>query len=208
MADTDLVTADDVGDYLLWSDAQRTANASRIGRFISAVTTVVESITGPVVEQTFDEWRDGGWYQIVLDNFPVTAVTLVTEAWGANTVYTLTNEPLDGTGDGDAYGYTVNLAHGTITRRSVGRQVNFPAGRENVHITYTAGYCADTASVPPAVAEAALVIIADNWRILQGGNRATRPPIDSSEGSTVKGYFVPYAAMELLAPYRTRQGVA
>lgn len=209
MATTDLVTISDVADHLNWDTAQQTKYAAEMAGFISAVTAVVEDITGPVVTRDYDEWYDGGSPIIVLDNVPVTAVTTVTETFGANVIRTLTLQQLDGVTPVDAYGYTIDMETGTLVRRVSGMTGPFAGGRRNVHVVYSAGYGAATANVPPNIWLAALELIRVNWQPQQGGNRPAMGVIDPQVGDSMRlGYFVPNRVMELLAPTHGSYGIA
>lgn len=206
---TDLVTIDDVAAHLNWSDNEKTKQQTEMARFISAVTAVVESITGPVSARDYDEWYDGGAPLIMLNYSPVISVTKVTETFGANVIRDLTEQPLDGVTPVDAYGYTVDLQTGTLIRRVSGMTGPFAGGRRNVHVTYTAGYGA----VPANVSLGALELIRINWQPQQGGNRpgyTSTSGVDEMQvdGSWRMGYFVPNRVMELLAPTRNTFGIA
>lgn len=211
---TDLVLASDVATHLNWSTAEATKYATPMARFISAATQVIEGISGPVVQRTFDEWYTGGRSRIQLDNYPVVGIpTLVTESYAASIVWTLTNQPIDGSTSGDAYGYTIDLAMGVLVRRASGVEMNFANGIRNVHVQYTAGMCADTAHVPPNIALAALELIRFNWQPTQAGNV---PSFGGGSGvdtvsvsdATHWGFFVPPRVMELLKPNANRFGIA
>lgn len=204
---TDLVTVADVAAHLNWDTTQQTKYANEMARFISAVTPVVERFTGPVVQQDFDEWFDGGGVQIILRK-PVVAIALLTESTG-NATQTLTEEPLSAAGDW--YGYTVNKASGAVTRRANGIATKFPDGVENIHAHYSAGLAADTASVPANVALGALEIVRVNWQPQQGGNRPIpggQSDLGVSDGLRMMGYFVPNRVMELLQPNASNLGIA
>lgn len=205
---TDLVTVDDVAGHLNWDDTQKTKYATEMATFISAVTPVVEDITGPVVSRQFDEWYDGGSPIIVLDNTPVTQVTTVTETFGANVIRTLTLQQLDGQTPVDAYGYTIDLVTGTLVRRVSGMSGPFARGRRNVHVVYTAGYGAATTNVPANIRLGALELIRVNWQPQQGGNRPPMGVIDPQVGDSMRlGFFVPNRVMELLSPTRGSYGI-
>lgn len=203
---TDLVAIGDVAAHLNWDSTQQTKYASEMARFISAVTPVVERITGPVVQRTYDEWFDGGGQQIILRK-PVVSVTLLTESSG-NSLQVLANEPL--TAVGDSHGYTVNGDTGVVTRRSNGVATAFADGVENVHAQYTAGLCVDTPSVPPNVALGALEIIRVNWQPQQAGNRPIMGQTDLpvADGLRTMGFFVPNRVIELLQPNLSSLGIA
>jgi hypothetical protein len=203
---TDLVAIADVASHLNWDATQQAKYATEMARFISATTAVVERITGPVVQRSYDEWLDGGGQQVMLRS-PVVSVTLLTESSG-NAVQTLAEEPLTAAGDG--YGYTINKTTGVVTRRASGSATTFADGVENIHAQYTAGLCADTPSVPANVALAALEIIRVNWQPQQSGNRPSMGQVDPNvaDGLRMLGFFVPNRVMELLQPNITSFGIA
>lgn len=206
---TDLVTIDDVATHLAWSDSTKTTYATPMGRFISAATTVVEQISGPVVQRSFDEWYSGGGRSIQLDNFPVIgSLTTVVESYGANAIWTLTEQPLDGSNGFDAYGYTIDRPSGQLVRRFSGVASPFAPGVRNVHVVYTAGMCADTAHVPPNIAEAALELIRINWEPVQQGN-APAYGQSNDDGLDTRdpmhyGWFIPPRVLEVLTPNANR----
>lgn len=206
---TDLVTIDDVVTHLSWSDATKTKFATPMARFISAATTVIEQISGPVVQRAFDEWYSGGNSRLQLDQFPVVGtLTTVTESYGANAIWTLSEQPLDGSNGFNAYGYTIDRPTGQLIRRYSGVAGRWAAGVRNVHVVYTAGMCADTASVPPNIAEAALELIRINWEPVQQGN-APAYGQSNDDGLDTRdpmhyGWFVPPRVIEVLTPNANR----
>jgi hypothetical protein len=207
-AATDLVTIADVASHLNWDATQQAKYATEMARFISATTAVVEDISGPVVQRAFDEWYSGGSSRLQLSNYPVASVTLVEESYGGDVLWTLTEQPVDQTG-GDAYGYTIDKTHGMLVRRASHVAIPFAAGALNVHVQYTAGMCADTASVPPNIALAALELIRINWQPQQGGNRPQMGATDMPVADALRlGFFVPNRVMEILKPNANRFGIA
>lgn len=207
---TDLVTLADVQTHLNWSTAQETQYGRPMDRFISATTAVVEAISGPVVIRSFDEWYTGGKQRIQLDNYPVTTITKVTETYGAGVTWTLTPEPVDGSGAPlDVYGYTVDLPMGILIRRMSGVTATFAGGERNVHVVYSAGMCAATANVPSNIALAALELIRINWQPQQGGNRPAVGNPELAVADAMKmGFFVPNRVLEILRPNANRFAIA
>lgn len=211
---TDLVTLSDVATHLNWSTAEQSQYAGPMARFISACTTVVEKISGPVVQRSYDEWYTGGKPRIQLDNYPVVGpMPLVTESFGANTIWTLTEQPLDGSSGFNAFGYTIDRPTGQLIRRFSGVASPFAMGARNVHVQYTAGMCANTASVPPNIAQAALELIRINWQPVQAGNvpqfgtAAGVDQLDVAE-SMHMGWFIPPRVLEVLKPNANRFAIA
>ena len=178
----------------------------RLRTFIMGVTAVVESIVGPVLPITVDEYLDGGSPIILLSRAPVLAVNSVVEAGGGGFIRVLTNEPPDSSNI-DSFGYSVDLDSGSIIRRISGLAAPFLPGRRNVHVNYSAGQ-----SAAPNIREAALDLIRINWQPVQGGNR---PGYDKPgqadinvDGAWKMGFFVPNRVMEQLVPSRHVWGIA
>lgn len=208
---TDLVTTNQVANHLNWSTDEQFRLADEMSTFISAATSSIEQITGPVVQRQFDEWYSGGSQRIQLDNYPVVSVASITESYGSNTIWTLTEQPLDGSVAYDSYGYTLDKASGLLIRRYSGTAARFAAGERNVHIIYTAGMCTSTNTVPPNVVLATLELIRVNWQPQQGGNRPgygnngaggiDALPVASGPFT---GFFMPNRVIEILRPATNR----
>ena len=96
---------------------------------IAAVTPVIESFTGPIVQRVEDQWYDGGTPIIMLTKAPVVSVASVTETFGANVIRTLIYQPLHGITPVNAFGYTIDLESGALIRRVSGVAAPFAAGR-------------------------------------------------------------------------------
>lgn len=118
-------------------NAASTATDGDIRGHILAATPVMEDLVGPIIPRTCVETHDGGSGTVRLLCAPVLTITSVSESYG-NFVRTLTAQPLD-TGPFDAYGYTVDLNDGILTRRVSGSAGMFQVGRRNVLVTYVAG---------------------------------------------------------------------
>lgn len=179
--------------------------------FVAGVTAVVEEIVGPVVTRVCDETYDGGSPTIGLLNNPVLSITSVTESYGSTYTRTLTAQVLDSGQPVDAYGYTIDLESGTLTRRVSGVAAAFPLGRRNVHVVYRAG----RAAVPYNVLQAAKDLMRINW---QPQNAGSGPGyvgpggIDSDagqdQGEMILGFFVPERVSQQLLPSRHSWGIA
>jgi hypothetical protein len=211
MPTTDIVLLSDVQTHLNWSAAEETKYATPMGRFISAATPVIEEVTGPIVQRAFNQWYSGGYKQLILRRRPVVSITSVTETSGSTT-WTLTDQPV--TAPVDGYGYTLNSDFGVLTRRSHGVEMPFADGTDNINVQYVAGYCADTAHVPPNIAEAALELIRINWQPPQAGNvpsfggSSGIDTLDMNDGIKVGGWFIPNRVLVLLRPGPKRIGIA
>jgi hypothetical protein len=172
--------------------------------FITGITRVIESITGPVLPVTVDEWLDGGGPYLLLTRRPVLSVTSVVEVIGT-TQYTLTLQ--DPGGSVDSFGYSVNLAEGVLIRRVSGIATYFAAGKQNVHAVYQAGTLATSANVR----NGALELIRVNYASQQIGNlvpwgNGSVNDVDVA-GSYRMGFFVPNRVMEQLLPDSARTWV-
>jgi hypothetical protein len=192
-----LVTPDDVAGYL--NDPTLATN-TEIGGFISAASRVIQFHpdhgTGPIIATDYTEYHDGGWYDIVLDHYPVLTISSVKEAYGP-VIWDLVEEPLDQT-TRNAYGYTADYATGRIIRRSSGVAVMFPTGLQNIIVTYTAGLT----TVEGDVRMATLELIRHMWQTQQGGSNVRGVDVQPA------GYILPNRVIELLAGNRHGPGVA
>jgi hypothetical protein len=174
--------------------------------FILAAADLARDVVGPLLPETHTEWHNGGSRTLALDWLPVASVLSVTE-YIAATSWTLTEQPL-GTST-DAYGYTVDLDRGQITRRAVGDAVCFPHGIKNVRVVYTAGR---GGAVPWAVRLGALELIRHLWQFSQ--QRGGRSPVggstlDSDSTPAVPtGFAMPNRVLELWKPFKRPPGIA
>lgn len=170
----DLVTLADAKAFL---NITSTNQDTELGSFITSASDMITNRVGPVAgSPTFDEWYDGGSTRIVLRHTPVQSITSITESYGSTTYYTLTAQALDGGGGTSAYGYTVDLTHGIVTRRAAGIAVPFAAGQQNVHVVYVGGY----SSTPAELQLATNLLIQHMWATQRGG--AKRPGLGGNDG--------------------------
>ncbi|MEV6046039.1 hypothetical protein [Streptomyces xanthochromogenes] len=173
--------------------------------FILAAADLARDHVGPILPESRIEWHNGGTTSISLDWQPVASVLSVTE-YVAASAWLLTEQPL-GTST-DAYGYTVDLDRGQITRRATGGAVCFPHGIKNVKVVYTAGRAG---AVSWSVRLGTLELIRHLWQLTQQGGR-TRfggNALDSGDGGTVPtGFALPQRVIELWAPSRRGPGIA
>lgn len=175
--------------------------------FILAAGDLTRDVVGPILPEQHTEWHNGGHPTISLDWDPVASVQSVTEYIAAST-WTLTEQPL-GSGGMDAYGYTVDLDRGQITRRAVGGAVPFAYGTKNVKVVYTAG----RAGVPPwSVRLGALELIRHLWQLTQQGGGRTRvggSALDSDGTAMIPaGFALPNRVLELWKPKKRPPGIA
>lgn len=176
--------------------------------FLDAATPVIENITGPVVPQTVTgEVHDGGNGNRLLFALrlrPVISVTSVTEyANGVATVLAQVANPALGT----LNSFTLESATGIITRRNAGGDIGrFPAGVDNILVTYIAGY----ATVPDNVKLAAMFQAAHMFQSSQlGGRRQLNTAASGDDAySWAAGFGIPNRVRELLQPHQRIPGIA
>jgi hypothetical protein len=143
-----------------------TAFDVQVGTFIDAASEMIVRRIGPVAgSPTYDEWYSGGAAQILLRHSPVQSVTSVTESFGP-IAYTLTPQVLDAGAIG-AYGYSLDVPAGLLTRRVSGIAAPFASGVQNVHVVYVAGY-----ATPPAdLVLACKLLLQHMWVTQRGGSK-------------------------------------
>lgn len=195
---SDIITLQDAKDQL---NITSSTSDPELQFFVSAASASVSQRLGSVAGSPVrDETYDGGSPTIMLRSTPVASVSSVTESFGSSIVYTLTNQPL-GTGF-DAYGYTVDLVSGLLTRRASGVAVPFAYGIRNVHVVYVAGY----STVPADIQQALRLLVQHMWETQRGSSR--RPGQNTADEYDPRGsYAWPRRVEELLAPYYS-QGIA
>lgn len=160
---------------------------------IVAASFLMDDLCGPVAPRSCDEWHDGGGGTIALLQRPVIAVSTVSESYGSFT-RALTAQPLSGSSF-DAYGYTVDLQTGILTRRTSGAIAPFAAGRQNVHVTYTAG----RTFVPANLLRATRRLVRWLWQTEQQGQRPSGSRPDAPTTTTPSGHQIPTVVKELCA---------
>ena len=206
LAGQQLVTVANVKDVLNFESTNR-VHDTKILRWINAVRPVVEAITGPIIQQDFDEWYDGGQYWIILRHppstgygtTPVCTLKFVSAYIGPiEYPFSLVNNPVVGSI------YTAELdTYSRVVRRGPGGGIiPFPNMLQSVHIAYTAGQ----SSVPDNVAEGTLELIRVNYQqtaqALRGGKTRS-----SDVEAPPAAFFVPGRVRELLAPARRAPSV-
>lgn len=173
--------------------------------FILAAADLARDVVGPLLPEQHTEWHNGGTTTVTLDWLPVASVASVTEYVSAST-WVLTEQPL-GTST-DAYGYTLDLDRGQITRRATGGAVRFPAGIKNVKVVYTAGR---NGAIPWSVRLGSLELIRHLWQLTQQGGRPAfgGASLDSGGGGGVPaGFALPNRVLELWKPFKRPPGIA
>lgn len=175
-----------------------TSNDNKLRDYIGAVTAVIESLYGVVVQRTITEQRRGGTDTISLSYRPVVSITTATE-YIAGVSYPLTQAAspvLSGT-----YGFTFDPQKGSITRRnSAGLRLVF---MDEVWITYVAGLTI----IPENVLMAARELLRFWWQVGQEG-RSTARAQTSEDTIMVVGYAVPRRIVEMLGQSLLAPGFA
>lgn len=172
-----------------------TAKDESLRMFLDAAVPIMEDIVGPIVSRSCDEYHDGGALAVRLLQYPVLAVSLVTESYGAGYNRTLTEQPLNGSGF-DAFGYTLDKTDGRLIRRVSGHESVFAPGRRNVHVTYTAGR---TTPLNGNLLLATRRLVRHLWQSEQQGARPDFGSPETAMTYTPSGYAVPRAVVEICA---------
>jgi hypothetical protein len=199
---TSLVTVAQVKAHLNFPDSDITHD-DEIQTFIDGCQPVIENITGPIVQNTYTEFYDGGQASVLLRHRPIVSVTSVTEYRGS-IAYTLTQ--VANASLGTPWSYTFEPT-GRIVRRGIGGgEMAFPSGLAKVQVVYVAGQ----ASTPANVTLAMLELVRHNWQLTQQGGRPSFPSSYGADDSPYvpSGFAVPTRVLELLAPNRRGPSVA
>lgn len=159
-----IVTLADVKDFIGIPTAQ-TSRDTVLQRYIDAATAWATYVSDAIVPTTYtNEVHSGGGPTIILFNRPIISVTTVTEYIGS-VGYTLTAAEA---GTNVTYSYSIDNADaGILTRRWNGIVGNFIGGRNNVVVTYQAGY----ASIPADISTYVLMDIQVLYNMSQQGRR-------------------------------------
>jgi hypothetical protein len=181
-----------------------TSQDAELQGFILAAGELARDVVGPLLPEQHTEWHNGGSPTLTLDWLPVSAVQSVTEYVSAST-WVLTEQPL-GTST-DAYGYTVDLDRGQITRRATGGAVCFPYGIKNVKVVYTA---TRSGVIPWTVRLGALELIRHLFQLTQQGGRPRwgGAALDGESMGVPTGFALPQRVLELWQPFQRPPGIA
>ncbi|MER6064832.1 hypothetical protein ABT167_27395 [Streptomyces sp. NPDC001792] len=184
--------------------ATDTSQDGELQGFILAAGDLARDVVGPLLPEQHTEWHNGGSETITLDWLPVASVQSVTEYVSAST-WVLTEQPLGSSTD--AYGYTVDLERGQITRRATGGAVRFPDGIKNVKVVYTAGR---GGAIPWTVRLGALELIRHLWQLTQQGGRPRfgGAALDGESMGVPTGFALPQRVLELWQPFKRPPGIA
>lgn len=132
-------------------DMSTTTTDEELRRFLLSASDLAERWTGRTLRrQSFTETFDGGRSVHLLSHLPVLSITSVTESGTALSA-------------GD---YTVDAASGLLWRGSTTSGATWATGRQNVTVTYAAGY----AEPPPAAYELVLEITRRLWETQRGAS--------------------------------------
>jgi len=179
-----LTTVDDVAKMLRWGDAEKTKYDSELPAYVAAACELVEAEAGPFEERTVEHIADGA-SSIALP-FRVSSVTTVEV--GSSTGGAWVGGYYVPVAGWDSFtGWTLDPAAGLLFGP-------FPAGRQNIKVTYVTGF----GTVPDSAKLAATMVAADKWAI--ASQRA--PGLDEQFDPV---YLMPKAVRELLAPFKATQ---
>jgi len=182
-----------------------TAKDEDIRSVIEAATPIMEDICGPLLRQTRVESYDGGVSQINLLWSPIVSVTGIIETYGSNYTRPLTQQDIFSGSGLDAFGFTVDLVTGIVTRRAIGAAINFASGKRNIQITYVSGRAAISGNILLATRR----LIRHLWSQEQ---QSFRPNVlaapDPNMTTSPAGFAVPRAVVELCADSTRAPGLA
>lgn len=205
-----LVSLPDAKAILNIAADDRTHDA-KIIRFINGIQVIIESIVGPVIVRTFEEWADGGNYFIrarrrpssALGTSPVMTLMACSEYRGP-IEYTLSVIPSPDFGS--IYSAMMDT-QGTITRRTAGGGViAFPAMPRSVHYWYQAGQ----SSVPWNIYQGTLELLREHYQQTQqaGRGRAAAYADEDTATDQILAFLVSGKVREWLAPTRRHPSIA
>lgn len=185
-----------------------TTNAAKdeeIRSVIAAATPIMEDLVGPILRTNRTETYDGGTTQINLLWSPIISITSIIESYGSTYQRTLTQQDIFTGTSSDAFGYTVDLTTGIVTRRATGVAVPFANGKRNIQIAYISG----RASISGNILLATRRLIRHLWAQEQ---QSFRPNVlavpDPNLTQTPSGFAVPRSVVELCAADTRPPGLA
>ena len=198
---TDLLTNDEARDYLSVGVGDSTKTAL-LDVYVSAVSALIVEAVGPVVYGTITETYDGGGSRVWLESHPVQSVIQVVE-YDGTAGGTLTAESNSAK---FSSGFTVNTANGELLRRNDNATSSFPTGTGNIRVTYVAGRCATTATVPSRFKVAAGITLQALWRTQEQSTVAFNE--FEVPNANFPRFAMPHAVKGLLADeWRTGHGI-
>lgn len=176
---TSIVTLDDVKDWIGIPSNQNSRDTV-LQRYIDSATVWATYVSDAILPTTYtNEVHSGGGESIVLYNTPIMSVTSIIEYVGI-TGYTLTASEA---GTNQTYGYSIDNAEaGIISRRWNGFVGPFIEGRNNIVVTYRAGF----ATIPADIQVAVLTDIQVLYNMsAQGGRSGGNPRLDDTFSATL-----------------------
>ena len=187
----------DLLDILTEAEAQRAALSSdttghetQIARMVTAISTRIDEMCGPVVNRTVTEYHDGGLATIWPRQTPVSSVTTL-EHWDGATTTTFTEDTWGTAGNVDGFlvEQSGSYAHDSrIYRRSSGSNALWPSGHRTIRLVYVAGRAATTDDVSAKFKECAADILRRAWTREAGAwARGGDPFLEAGAGTT--GFF-------------------
>ena len=165
-----------------------------LSRLITACSAFIESwLNRTIAQANYTETRNGtGGAQMILDNYPVTAVSAVT----VDGIAVPVRPPL---GAGSSGVYTFNGSPGGYVFDDQSVMISggcFPRGFQNVVISYTAGY----ASTPADIEQSCIDMIGDWFRYIDRIGKTSQ----AIEGQSTQfvNVAIPSRALGILNQYR------
>lgn len=185
------------------ADAATAKTGTLLATAITAVSEALAEKCGTIIYGTVTgELHDGGQPYVYLDRHPVQGVVTVVE-YDGTTASTLTAES-NSSKPTDAY--VADLDNGRIARRNENIDTIFPAGRNNVYVTYVAGRYSSTANVGSRFKEAAAITLKNWWRTYE--NAIANVSEYEIPSDSFPRFAIPNAAKQLLADeWRSGSGV-
>jgi len=179
-----LTTVNDVAAMLRWGDAEKTKYQADLPAYVAAACEVVEAEAGPFEVRTVEHVADGA-HSIIL---PTRVASVATVEVGSSTGGAWVGGYYVPVYGWDTFtGWTLNAAAGIVTGP-------FPAGAQNIKVTYVTGFD----PVPDAAKLAATMVAADMWAV--ASQRA--PSLDEQFDPV---YLMPKLVRNLLAPFKATQ---
>ena len=196
-----LITVAEAKDVLNFT-ADDDVHDTKILRWISACRSVIEAITGPIIQTNYDEWYDGGQYWIMLRHPPHTGYG-TTPVCTINFVETYIG-PIEyqftGVGNpvtGSIYTYEVDTFSRLVRRGPGGGIIPFPNMPQSVHVGYTSGQ----SSVPDNVREATAELLRHNYqKTAQSTNKGWGDAGEPETPPRAESWFIPPNVRQLLGP--------
>jgi len=203
--------AADTYDLLTLDEALAAVQQSTLGhedvaeleRLATAVSKQIVARCGAVVSTPVtSETHSGGQTFVRLYRRPVLSVTTVYER-DATVQTTIVAEVYTSPTAND---YIVDLSDGVLWRRSGGADYWWVRGRNNVLVTYAAGRCAATTSVPVQFKVAAAITLRHLWGQQKGLGSSTFGAVPGDGAMTP--WALPRQALEILTDQLLPPGVA